>query len=52
MLMLEVMRGIRERGETPFLHVRRDNARAIALYERIGFRTRVMPHFALLRKVG
>jgi predicted GNAT family acetyltransferase len=49
-LMQEIMRGIRERGETPFLHVRRDNSRAIALYERIGFRTRVMPHFALLRK--
>jgi ribosomal protein S18 acetylase RimI-like enzyme len=39
-LMLEVMRRIRERGETPFLHVRGDNARAIALYERLGFRIR------------
>jgi ribosomal protein S18 acetylase RimI-like enzyme len=27
------------RGETPFLHVIATNARAIALYERIGFRT-------------
>jgi len=49
-LMTEIMRGIRERGETPFLHVRRDNERAVALYERLGFRTRVTPHFALLRR--
>ncbi len=51
MLMTEIMRGIRDRGETPFLHVRRDNTRAVELYERLGFRTRVMPHFAVLRKV-
>ncbi|HTW31131.1 MAG TPA: GNAT family N-acetyltransferase [Candidatus Sulfotelmatobacter sp.] len=50
-LMLEVMRRIRERGETPFLHVRGDNARAIALYERLGFRTRKRGHFAVLRKI-
>ena len=28
-----------QRGETPFLHVMRDNAGAIGLYERMGFRT-------------
>jgi ribosomal protein S18 acetylase RimI-like enzyme len=50
-LMLEVMRRIRERGETPFLHVRGDNARAIALYERLGFRTRKRGYFAVLRKI-
>lgn len=49
-LMSEVMRRIRERGETPFLHVRADNARAIALYERLGFRTRWAGHFAVLRQ--
>ncbi|HEV2399099.1 MAG TPA: GNAT family N-acetyltransferase [Candidatus Sulfotelmatobacter sp.] len=48
-VMLEVMRCIRERGETPFLHVRADNARAIALYERLGFRTRWKGYFAVLR---
>ncbi len=48
-LMSEVMRRIRDRGETPFLHVRQDNARAIALYERLGFRTRWKGHFAVLR---
>lgn len=49
-LMLEVMRGIRHRNETPFLHVRGDNHRAIALYERLGFRTRWTGHFAVLKK--
>lgn len=50
MLMSEVMRRIRERGETPFLHVRRDNLRAIKIYERLGFRTRVVRHYAVLRR--
>ena len=49
-LMIEVMKRIRERGETPFLHVRSDNARAIALYERLGFHTRWEGYFAVLRK--
>jgi predicted GNAT family acetyltransferase len=49
-LMEEVMRGIGERGEIPFLHVRRDNTRAVALYEWLGFRTRSMVHYAVLRK--
>lgn len=50
-LMLEVMSRIRQRGETPFLHVRGDNARAIALYERLGFRTRKRGYYAVLRKL-
>ena len=49
-LMTEIMRGIRERGETPFLHSRGDNTRAIALYKLLGFRERKMGHFAVLRK--
>lgn len=48
-LMSDIIRRIRKRGETPFLHVRADNARAIALYERLGFRTRWSGHFAVLR---
>lgn len=49
-LMAEVMRRIRERGETPFLHVRADNGRAIEIYKRLGFRERKLGHFAVLRK--
>lgn len=49
-LMNEVIRQIVERGETPFLHVREDNTRAIALYERLGFRKRKLLHFAVLRR--
>jgi len=48
--MTEIMRGIRDRGEIPFLHVRSDNTRAIGVYEQLGFRTRIMPHYAVLRK--
>ena len=48
-LMLEIMRGIRQRGEIPFLHVRQDNTRAVQLYERLGFRTTKLTHFAVLR---
>jgi ribosomal protein S18 acetylase RimI-like enzyme len=49
-LMSEVMQRIRSRGETPMLHVREDNVRAIELYERLGFKKRVRLHFAVLRK--
>jgi len=51
-LMAEVMRRIRKRGETPFLHVREDNVRAIELYRRLGFSARLRLHFAVLRKDG
>jgi len=49
-LMAEVMHAIRNQGEIPFLHVRSDNSRAIAIYERLGFRTAWEGHFAVLRK--
>jgi predicted GNAT family acetyltransferase len=49
-LMLEVMQRILDRGETPILHVRQDNVRAIELYQRLGFKQRVLLHFAVLRK--
>jgi predicted GNAT family acetyltransferase len=49
-LMAEVMERILGRGETPLLHVREDNVRAIELYQRLGFRLRVLLHFAVLRK--
>lgn len=50
MLMTEVMRRIRQCGEIPFLHVREDNTRAIAIYERLGFRKRIRRHYVVVRK--
>ncbi len=50
LLMADVMKGIRRREEIPFLHVREDNTRAIQLYERLGFRRRVVRHLAVIRK--
>lgn len=49
-LMTELMRRIRSRGETPFLHVREDNLRAVQIYERLGYRVRVLLHYVLLRR--
>jgi ribosomal protein S18 acetylase RimI-like enzyme len=50
-LMTEMVERICSRGETPFLHVRGDNVRAIELYERLGFAQRVLLHLAVLRKL-
>jgi predicted GNAT family acetyltransferase len=49
-LMKAVIKGIRDRGEIPFLHSRADNDRAVRLYERLGFKTRVELHLAVVRK--
>lgn len=49
-LTTEIMRRILDRSETPFLHVRQDNRRAIELYERLGFRCRVVRYHAVLRR--
>jgi ribosomal protein S18 acetylase RimI-like enzyme len=50
LLMSEIVNRIRARGETPFLHVRQDNTRAIAVYESLGFQSRKLLHFAVLRR--
>ncbi|MCK2218411.1 GNAT family N-acetyltransferase [Actinomadura sp. ATCC 31491] len=48
-LVLAVAAGIRERGETPFLHAAATNTHAIALYERLGFRLRRVTGFRTVR---
>lgn len=41
-----------QRGRTPFLHVSRDNTRALRLYEQVGYRHRVDIGFWSLRRAG
>lgn len=49
-LMLEVASRIVARGEIPFLHVLPENARAIELYERLGFTKRVLFRLLFVRR--
>jgi predicted GNAT family acetyltransferase len=49
-LMAHVAEHILARGETPFLHSYSDNAGAIALYEKIGFRLRRQVVYALIAR--
>lgn len=44
-LVLAVAHGIRERGETPFLHASASNTGAVQLYESLGFRLRRRTEF-------
>ncbi|MGW7404847.1 GNAT family N-acetyltransferase [Streptomyces sp. NPDC054833] len=48
-LILAVAHGIRERGETPFLHTGARNTHAIRLYESLGFRLRRRTAFLAAR---
>lgn len=48
-LILAVAHGIKERGETPFLHTGADNTNAIRLYESLGFRLRRTTAFLAAR---
>jgi predicted GNAT family acetyltransferase len=49
-LMSLLCTAIIERGETPFLHVRADNPRAIRAYERLGFSISRDVFFAIIKK--
>ncbi|MFG2949381.1 GNAT family N-acetyltransferase [Streptomyces adustus] len=51
-LVRAVAAGIRERGDTPFLHAAASNTRAIRLYESIGFTLRSHTRFTLVRTPG
>ncbi|MEU6794080.1 GNAT family N-acetyltransferase [Nonomuraea wenchangensis] len=51
-LVLAVAAGIRDRGETPFLHASATNTHAIGLYERLGFRLRRTTEFRTVRVPG
>ncbi|MFF5141670.1 GNAT family N-acetyltransferase [Streptomyces sp. NPDC013157] len=48
-LIRAVAHGIRERGETPFLHTGAENTHAIRLYESLGFRLRRRTAFVAAR---
>ena len=50
-LLLHQARLIREQGNIPFLHVRSDNARAIAIYERTGFKVNSEMYFHVMVRV-
>nr|WP_051735353.1 GNAT family N-acetyltransferase [Streptomyces sp. NRRL B-3229] len=47
-----VAAGIRERGDTPFLHAAADNTNAIRLYESLGFTLRRRSPILLVRSPG
>ena len=51
-LVRAVAAGIRERGETPFLHANAANTNAIRLYESLGFTLRRRSLFTALRWTG
>ncbi|MGA7853011.1 MAG: GNAT family N-acetyltransferase [Candidatus Acidiferrales bacterium] len=51
LLISALMRRILQRGQIPILHVKQENVGAIHVYEKLGFRTRRLIHFVVLRPV-
>ena len=51
-LVAALVAKIVERGEVPFLHVKRDNADAVHVYEKLGFRVRSRLNLAVLRNAS
>ena len=49
-LIRRVVRDMLARGDTPFLHCYAANAGAVALYEKLGFRTRARMCFTILAR--
>lgn len=49
-LVAALVRQIYSQGEQPFLSVRDDNGRAIAIYQRLGFRERRRFHYVMIRR--
>jgi predicted GNAT family acetyltransferase len=49
-LVSTLIRNIRERDETPFLHVRTENLQAIRVYEKLGFKTRRILNIAGVKR--
>ncbi|MEY2411672.1 MAG: hypothetical protein QOD84_278 [Acidobacteriaceae bacterium] len=49
-LVAKVVSSIRQRGEVAILHVRADNARAIGVYERLGFKPRLEYHVVVMER--
>ena len=48
-LVAALMQRIQAAGESPFLHVRDDNTRAMRIYERLGFQTRTKLDYVMCR---
>ena len=49
-LVSALVQKITERGETPFLHFGTDNAEAIRVYEKLGFKNRLTITFVIVKR--